>query len=121
MDLHPRLNVWFEREGEVVTSRWRVRLLESIDREGSISAGARAMDVPYRVAWQKVHEMEERLGLRLLETQTGGTEGGGARLTEDGRDHVERMRRFVDLADRAVEQAYGEVFGRGEERSAGSL
>jgi molybdate transport system regulatory protein len=111
MHLEPRLNIWFERDGEVATSRWRVRLLEAIDREGSISAGARAMGVPYRVAWQKVHEMEERLGIRLLETQTGGTEGGGAQLTEAGRDHVEQMRRFADLADRAIERAYREVFG----------
>jgi molybdate transport repressor ModE-like protein len=65
--------------------------------------------------------MEERLGLSLLETQTGGTEGGGARLTEDGRDHVERMRRFADLADRAVEKAYLEVFGDGEEGAPGAL
>lgn len=119
--MEPRVNIWFEAGGEVATSRWRVRLLEAIDREGSISAGARAMGVPYRVAWQKVHEMEERLGIHLLETQTGGAEGGGARLTEAGRDHVERMRRFADLADRAVEQAYREVFGRGEEGTPGAL
>jgi molybdate transport system regulatory protein len=115
MELEPRVNIWFESGGEVATSRWRVRLLEAIDREGSISAGARAVGVPYRVAWQKVHEMEERLGIRLLETRTGGTKGGGARLTEAGRDHVARMRRFVDLADRAVGRAYREVFGPDEE------
>jgi molybdate transport system regulatory protein len=121
MELEPRVNIWFERGGEVATSRWRVRLLEAIDREGSISGGARAMGVPYRVAWQKVHEMEDRLGLRLLDTQTGGTEGGGAHLTEAGRDHAARMRRFADLADRAVEGAYREVFGDDLEADPGAL
>lgn len=110
-DMEPNFNVWFESDGEVVTSRWRMRLLLAIDEHGSITEGARAMGVPYRVAWQKVHEMEERLGERLLETQTGGPEGGGAHLTEAGREHVARMRAFCERADQAIRRIYLDTFG----------
>ncbi|MEA2011164.1 MAG: LysR family transcriptional regulator, partial [Actinomycetota bacterium] len=104
-------NVWLESDGEVAASRWRMGLLSAVDEHGSITAGAEAMGVPYRVAWQKIHEMEERLGEQLLDTQTGGTEGGGARLTDAGRDRVERMRIFCDRADRALSKISHDVFG----------
>ncbi len=106
-----QFNVWLESDGEVAASRWRMELLSAVDEHGSITAGAEAMGVPYRVAWKKIHEMEERLGEQLLETQTGGPEGGGARLTDAGRDRVERMRLFCDRADRALRDISRDVFG----------
>ena len=111
MRLEPCFNIWFEVDGEVAASRWRMHLLASIDERGSITAGAEAMGVPYRVAWQKVHEMEERLGEQLLETRTGGLEGGGAQLTDTGRRHVEQMRAFCEEADRALQKIYLDTFG----------
>ncbi len=106
-----RFNVWLESDGEVAASRWRMDLLAAVDEHGSITAGAEAVGVPYRVAWQKIHEMEERLGEQLLDTQTGGSEGGGARLTDAGKDRVERMRIFCDRADRALHEISRDVFG----------
>jgi molybdate transport system regulatory protein len=108
--MNPHFNIWFEVDGNVATSRWRIELLKAVDEHGSITAGAEAMDVPYRVAWQKIHEMEERLGEHLLDTKTGGSSGGGARLTAAGRHHVERMSAFCERADAALLAIYEEVF-----------
>jgi molybdate transport system regulatory protein len=94
--LTPRTNVWLETDGEVALSRWRVELLQAIDRSGSISAAAEIMNIQYRLAWQRVHEMEERLGLSLVHTTTGGAGGGGATLTPTARDLIDR---FLALAD----------------------
>ena len=109
--MEAKFNIWFEVDDEVATSLWRVELLEAIDKHGSITGGAKAMGVPYRVAWQKVHDMEERLGIQLLETQTGGSEGGGAALTGAGRAHVREMRHFANRAERAIGEIRHEVFG----------
>ena len=109
--MEAKFNIWFEVDDEVATSLWRVELLEAIDEHGSITGGAKAMGVPYRVAWQKVHDMEERLGIQLLETQTGGSEGGGSALTGAGRAHVRQMRHFADRAERAIGDIRDEVFG----------
>jgi len=108
--MDPKFNIWFEIDGEVATSRWRMELLAAIGRVGSITAGAEAMGVPYRVAWQKIHEMEERLGEELLDTRTGGVHGGGARLTDAGRTHVERMQAFCQASDAAIDEIYRDVF-----------
>jgi len=72
------IDLWVEVDGDVVLSAWRVRLLEAIQASGSIRAAAEQLNVPYRRAWEKVHEMEARLGRRLLETEVGGEGGGGA-------------------------------------------
>ena len=114
--MDPHFNVWFEVDGAVAASRWRMELLAAVDEHGSITAGAEAMDVPYRVAWQKIHEMQERLGEQLIDTKTGGQSGGGAKLTDAGRHHVERMRAFCERADAALLSAYEEVFEPPHER-----
>lgn len=79
--MKPRLNLWLENDGEVVFSIWRMRLLQAVADTGSISGAAAVMDVHYRTAWQKIHEMETRLGHKLVQTQVGGQRGGGATLT----------------------------------------
>ena len=40
ISLTPRVNLWLERDGNVVLSLWRVRLLEALAETGSISGAA---------------------------------------------------------------------------------
>lgn len=62
----------------------KVRLLELIASEGSISAAARAMGMSYRRAWLLVEEANGLFSAALVESVTGGPGGGGARLTALG-------------------------------------
>jgi molybdate transport system regulatory protein len=110
--MKPRFNLWVEADGEVVLSAWRVRLLETIQNSGSIRAAAGRLNIPYRRAWQKVHEMEDRSGLRLIETEVGGEGGGGARLTEHGHDVVARFHRFEAGLEAEILQRYQRAFER---------
>jgi molybdate transport system regulatory protein len=109
----PKANLWLERDGQVVLSRWRVQLLEAIEATGSISAAADRMGVQYRCAWEKLEEMEERLGIHLVDRQVGGLGGGGARLTEAGRQYVARFNVFSQGIDAFVSQQFGQAFPTG--------
>ena len=109
--MQPRSNLWIEKEGEVVLSKWRVNLLRAIDETGSISSAAEKMQVSYHRAWEKVHEMETRLGVALVETQTGGAHGGGAKLTPIARDYIARFERFSQGIDDLVARHFAESFG----------
>jgi len=60
-------------------------LLEAIDREGSIAAAGRALDMSYRRSWILVDEMNRCFREKLVETLTGGGRERGARLTDAGR------------------------------------
>jgi len=109
--LTPHLNLWLEQDGQVVLSKWRVQLLEAIEQNGSISAAADGMGVQYRLAWDRLDEMETGLGVRLVERQVGGPGGGGARLTEAGRDYVARFNRFAEAIDAVVADHFSATFG----------
>lgn len=105
-----RANFWIEKDGQVVLSSWRVRLLEAVAETGSISAAAEKMNISYRRAWDKIHECEERLGVKLVETQTGGSGGGGSQLTEAAVDYIRRFRAFTSGLDSTVRQRFYEFF-----------
>jgi molybdate transport system regulatory protein len=109
--MQPHYNLWLEVDGEVVLSLWRVGLLRAVAATGSISAAAEQLHIPYRTAWQKIHEMETRLGEKLVETQTGGQHGGGARLTPTGELYLDRFERFAHDMERFVADAFAANFG----------
>ena len=110
--MKPRFNLWVEADGAVVLSAWRIRLLEAIEDSGSIRAAAEKLSIPYRRAWEKVHEMEDRCGMRLLETEVGGEGGGGARLTGEAKDFVSRFHQFEDGLEEEIRRRYEGAFGR---------
>jgi molybdate transport system regulatory protein len=108
--LRPRSKVWLEDDGQVVLSEWRVELLETVEATGSLSAAAKRLGVPYRTAWSRLRQMEERLGMRMLETQVGGAEGGGSRLTAEARDLIARFRRVADGIAELVDLRFRQEF-----------
>jgi molybdenum ABC transporter molybdate-binding protein len=97
-----KVRVWVEREGVAVLGDGRLDLLEWIDRCRSISAAARQVGMSYRHAWVQVQEINRAAGVVLVEATTGGSHGGGAQLTERGR---EAIRRFRELRNRLQAEA----------------
>jgi molybdate transport system regulatory protein len=111
--MQPKFNLWLENEsGEVSISTWRVALLKAVAETGSISGAAAVMKVQYRTAWQKINEMETRLGQKLVETQVGGSHGGGARLTSQAEDYVWKFDRLNAEIEKTVLAKYREMFGK---------
>jgi len=95
MNMRPGSNFWLEQNGKVVLSEWRIALLEAVERTGSINAAAAVLGVHFRVAWRKLKEMEEGLGVKLTKRVVGGKHGGGTELTPEGRDYVRRFHVFT--------------------------
>jgi len=67
-------------------------LLDQIKATGSISAAAKAMEMSYSRAWQLVDTMNKAFKEPLVEAETGGKRGGGARVTEAGTAVLEKYR-----------------------------
>ncbi len=103
-------NVWLEVDGKVVMSLWRVRLLKAVEETGSISKAAAAMDIPYRRAWEKIHQSETRLGIKLIDTQVGGSGGGGAKITPAGKALIEKYTALITGVDGLLRQRFHEIF-----------
>ncbi|NDY58569.1 LysR family transcriptional regulator [Desulfovibrio sulfodismutans] len=84
-----RLHLWLESGRDMFLGLGRVQLLERVEEFGSLNKAAQAMGMSYRAAWGRLKRSESVLGAALVE-KTGPKQG--FRLTELGRDLVQRFR-----------------------------
>lgn len=109
-----RSKVWIERDGVVLMSDYRARLLEAVETAGSVAAAAESLRLPYRTAWKKLREMEDAAGVALLESDSGGAGGGQSRLTPAAREMVESFRRLSQPALDGVSARFEDEAGHFE-------
>ena len=93
--------------------RERIRLLEAVARLGSITAGAKAVGLSYKAAWDALDAMANLLGQQLLETRAGGHAGGGATLTPAGSRVIEAFHRLEAELTRVLRGFEPELAGIG--------
>jgi molybdate transport system regulatory protein len=83
------------RRGHKYLGGNRIRLLEAIERLGSITQAAKDVNLSYKAAWDAVDAMNNLAEQPLLIRTPGGQHGGGSRLTEHGRQVV-RLYRLLE-------------------------
>jgi molybdate transport system regulatory protein len=81
----------------------KVQLLEAIAATGSISASAKQLGMSYRRAWLLVDTMNRCFREPLVASATGGSGGGGAHVTDFGRNVLERFRTMQARIDRVLD------------------
>lgn len=90
----------------------KIRLLQAVESEGSISAAARAMGMSYRRAWLLVDALNTTCGRPVVETRIGGPDRGGAHLTPLGKELVALYRSVTAKAGEAAGGRLDELLGR---------
>ena len=94
--------IWLEVDGRVFFGPGRDLLLKAIDECRSLNAAAKKLDMSYRAAWGRVKASEERLGIRLVETEPGRT---GMHLTETARQLIRQFDLLDEEITRLLEEA----------------
>jgi molybdate transport system regulatory protein len=84
----------------------KASLLDAVAATGSISAAARQMGMSYRRAWLLVDEMNRDFRAPLVVAAAGGAKGGGAHITDAGRD---ALRRYREMEKKAAEGIAREI------------
>lgn len=102
--------LWIEVGGKPVFGRGRRFLFEAIDRYGSINRAAKEINISYRKAWGYIKAMEERLGIKLIERQTGGKNGGGAVLTQEAREFLKKYKAMETGIVEIVDERFKKYF-----------
>lgn len=103
--------VFLHEQGEPVLGPGTFDLLVLVGETGSLRQAAKLMGMSYNKAWCAVRQAEERLRVKLLARRTGGAHGGGAVLTADGVQLVERFRAFLDESDADLARLFQKYFG----------
>jgi molybdate transport system regulatory protein len=80
----------------------KIRLLETIGRTGSISQAGRSLGMSYRRAWLLIDDMNRCFRHAVVSAKPGGSQGGGAVLTEFGAEVVRDYRAIESAAERAA-------------------
>lgn len=70
----------------------KIRLLEAVERTGSLSQAAREIGMSYRRAWLLMDSMNAEFDTRVVSATVGGSGGGGAKLTAFGRELIAAYR-----------------------------
>lgn len=87
----------------IAIGKGKADLLEAIGRLGSISAAARELDMSYRKAWLLVDEMNQCFRGPVVVSAKGGARGGGAEVTDLGREALARFREIQAKASAAIQ------------------
>lgn len=80
--------IWVDKNNKHFLGAGRIKLLENIERFGSISKAAKEMNISYKTAWDYINEMNNLSDEPLIITSIGGKFGGGAKLTDKGKELV---------------------------------
>ena len=82
----------------------RIRLLEAIDKTGSISQAAKEVPLSYKAAWDAVDDMNNVAPEPLVMRSAGGKHGGGTALTAFARRLIAFYRALEKESQLALEK-----------------
>lgn len=105
--------LWLESNGKAF-GEGPCRLLEGVDRTGSLRQAAAGMGMSYSQAWHLIRTIEGRLGFPLIHRRAGGSSGGGSEVTPEGRRLMEAYQSFREEAREAMEKLFAKHFGPAE-------
>ena len=86
-------------------------LLEGVEEKRSLRAAAISMEMAYSKAWRIIRRAEEAFGCKLLCSTTGGKNGGGAELTEEGQRLLKAYRDYTAAVERCCAAEFEQHFG----------
>ncbi len=67
-----RIHAWIESDQGMILGPGRAKLIENIEKYGSLQNAAKKMGISYRAAWGRIKKTEEVLGYKLLDKTPGG-------------------------------------------------
>lgn len=102
-----RSRLWIvDEQDRIIMGEGRMRILEMIELTGSLNQTAKKMKMSYKGVWGKIRATEKYLNLRLVDTD----KKEGTRLTEDGKDLLEKYRLLREKCLLEEERLFNSIF-----------
>ncbi|HON23277.1 MAG TPA: LysR family transcriptional regulator [Syntrophales bacterium] len=101
-----KYKIWLEKDGKVIFGHGRVELLQAVEECHSLNAAAKKLNMSYRAAWGRLRASEERLGIKLIESEGAKK---GVTLTPAAMMLLEKFRRLEKEADAYLKKSGREL------------
>lgn len=102
--------MFLDSEGNKFFGEGPARLLRGVEETGSLRAAALSMNMAYTKALKLIKNAESALGFALINSTAGGRDGGGSRLTQQGKEWLRRYEQYRDACVQANSRLYLEFF-----------
>ena len=102
--------IFLDEKGEKFFGEGPCRLLRGIERTGSLRAAAMEMGMSYTKALRLMKNAERALNIQLTMRTTGGRDGGGSILTEEGKEWLGQYEAYRDACIQANAELYPAFF-----------
>jgi molybdate transport system regulatory protein len=103
-EIQIKARVIVQLDGENLLGPGRVRLMEKIQSTGSIAEAAREMGISYRKALRLINCINDQFENDVILTWKGGTDYGGAKLSESGQKLIDQYREMLKRVDLVLEE-----------------
>ncbi len=101
---------FLDETGDKFFGEGPARLLHGIEEKGSLRSATISMDMAYTKALRILKNAEAALGFPLTTRTTGGKDGGGSRLTTEGKAWLAKYEAYRDACNQANQALYREFF-----------
>lgn len=107
--LQVKYKIWLYNEGKLF-GQGPYNLLKGVKEKGSLSEAAKSMDMSYNKAFNLIKGIEDKMGMKMLASKTGGTKGGGSQLTMEAENLMEAYEKFYSECEQSINSIFNKYF-----------
>jgi molybdate transport system regulatory protein len=93
-------------DGNIIMGNGRMQILDSLERTGSINQTSKEMKMSYKTVWSKIKSTEKNFGKSIVHADRKT----GTRLTDEGRDLLEKYRQLKKRCMQADDTIFDDIF-----------
>lgn len=102
-----RSSQWIvDENNNIIIGNGRAKILENIEKTGSINQAAKTMKMSYKAVWSKIKATEKNFGTTLVHTDRKE----GSRLSKEGKELLEKYRLLKNQCMSADDTIFTNIF-----------
>ncbi len=95
-----------DQDNNIIIGEGRAKILENIEKTGSMNQAAKLMKMSYKAVWSKIKATEKHLNACIVYTDRKD----GSRLSQDGKKLLKKYKQLKAQCMSADDQIFGGIF-----------
>ena len=95
-----------DEDNNIIIGEGRAKILENIEKTGSMNQAAKMMKMSYKAVWSKIKATEKHMNACIVHTDRKD----GSRLSQAGKDLLEKYKLLKSQCMSADDEIFGGIF-----------